>query len=55
MIGRRARYVEVRNKLVKAIADSGGRIMAGSDSPEWLHVYGFALHRELEALSRLLA
>jgi imidazolonepropionase-like amidohydrolase len=47
---RRARYVEVRNKLVKAIADSGGRIMAGSDSPEWLHVYGFALHRELEAL-----
>ena len=47
---RRARYVEVRNRLVKAIADSGGRIMAGSDSPEWLHVYGFALHRELEAL-----
>jgi imidazolonepropionase-like amidohydrolase len=24
--------------------------MAGSDSPEWLHVYGYALHRELEAL-----
>jgi imidazolonepropionase-like amidohydrolase/glyoxylase-like metal-dependent hydrolase (beta-lactamase superfamily II) len=47
---RRARYVAVRGALVKAIADSGGRIMAGSDSPEWFHVYGFALHRELEAL-----
>jgi imidazolonepropionase-like amidohydrolase len=33
--------------LVKAIADSGGKILAGSDSPEWFHVYGWALHREL--------
>lgn len=47
---RRRRYVEVRNRIVKAVADSGGRIMAGSDSPEWFHVYGFALHRELESL-----
>lgn len=47
---RRRRYIEVRARLVKAIADSGGTIMAGSDSPEWLHVYGFALHRELESL-----
>jgi len=47
---RRRRYVEVRNRMVKAIADSGGRIMTGSDTPEWLHVYGFALHRELETL-----
>jgi imidazolonepropionase-like amidohydrolase len=45
--GRRKRYVYVRNHLVKAIADSGGRILAGSDSPEWFHVYGWALHREL--------
>jgi imidazolonepropionase-like amidohydrolase len=44
---RRQRYVEVRNRLVKAIADSGGKILAGSDSPEWFHVYGWALHREL--------
>ena len=44
---RRRRYVEVRNHLVKAIADSGGKILAGSDSPEWFHVYGWALHREL--------
>jgi hypothetical protein len=44
---RRARYIEVRNALTRAIADSGGRLMAGSDTPEWFHVYGFALHREL--------
>jgi imidazolonepropionase-like amidohydrolase len=47
---RRRRYVEVRNRLVKAIHDSGGRIMAGSDTPEWFHTYGWGLHRELEAL-----
>jgi imidazolonepropionase-like amidohydrolase len=47
---RRMRWVEVRNRLVKAIADSGGRIMAGSDTPEWFFGYGWTLHRELESL-----
>jgi imidazolonepropionase-like amidohydrolase len=47
---RRRRYVQVRNALVKAIHDSGGRIMTGSDTPEWFHAYGFGLHRELQAL-----
>jgi imidazolonepropionase-like amidohydrolase len=48
--GRRTRWVGVRNRLVKAIADSGGHIMAGSDTPEWFLGYGFTLHRELESL-----
>jgi hypothetical protein len=47
---RRMRWIAVRNRLVKAIADSGGRIMAGSDAPEWFLGYGFTLHRELESL-----
>jgi hypothetical protein len=47
---RRHRWVAVRNALVKAIADSGGRIMAGSDTPEFLHSYGYTLHRELQSL-----
>ena len=47
---RRMRYVEVRNRLVKAIADSGGKIMAGSDTPEWFFLYGWTIHRELESL-----
>ena len=44
------RWVEVRNRLVKAIADSGGKIMAGSDTPEWFFGYGWTLHREMESL-----
>ena len=40
-----------RNKLIKAIHDAGGKIMAGSDTPEFLMLYGFSLHRELKALA----
>ena len=47
---RRRRYVEIRNRLVKAIQDSGGKLIAGSDTPEWFHMYGWGLHRELQAL-----
>jgi imidazolonepropionase-like amidohydrolase len=47
---RRMRYVQVRDRLVKAIADSGGKIMAGSDTPEWFFGYGWTIHRELESL-----
>ncbi len=47
---KRAKWVEYRNKLIKAIHDAGGKIMAGSDSPEFLFLYGFSMHRELKAL-----
>jgi imidazolonepropionase-like amidohydrolase len=47
---RRAKYQRVRNQLVKAIHEAGGRIMAGSDAPELFLVYGFTLHRELQSL-----
>jgi imidazolonepropionase-like amidohydrolase len=45
---RRQRYVEVRNRIVKAIVDSGGKIMAGSDAPDWFMSPGWTLHRELK-------
>jgi imidazolonepropionase-like amidohydrolase len=48
---RREKYVAIRNRLVKAIHDAGGKIMAGSDTPEWLLLYGYTLHRELRALN----
>ncbi|MFN0277686.1 MAG: amidohydrolase family protein [Pyrinomonadaceae bacterium] len=48
---KRARWVEIRNKLIKAIYDAGGKIMAGSDTPEFLFLYGFSMHRELKALA----
>jgi imidazolonepropionase-like amidohydrolase len=47
---RRAKYVAVRNQFVKALQDSGARLIAGSDTPEWFHLYGAGLHRELDAL-----
>jgi cytosine/adenosine deaminase-related metal-dependent hydrolase len=47
---RRQRYIEVRNRLVRAVIDSGGTILAGSDGPGGLMGYGWGLHRELEML-----
>src|SRR5688500_5449250 len=47
---KRARWVELRNKLIVAIHNAGGRIMAGSDTPEFLFLYGYSQHRELQAL-----
>ncbi len=48
---KRARWIELRNKLIKAICDAGGKIMTGSDSPEFLYLYGFSMHREMKALA----
>lgn len=44
---RRRRYQQVRDRLVKAIHEAGGKVMAGSDTPEMFLLYGFTLHREL--------
>lgn len=47
---RRRRYVEARDRLTKAIHAAGGKILAGSDTPEWFLLYGWTLHRELQNL-----
>jgi imidazolonepropionase-like amidohydrolase len=47
---RRRKYVATRSAIAKAISDSGGRILVGSDSPDLLMIYGLTFHRELEAL-----
>ena len=46
-IEKREKYIAMRNKIVKAIYDAGGHVMAGSDTPEWLMLYGYTLHLEL--------
>jgi imidazolonepropionase-like amidohydrolase len=46
-IEKRERYIAIRNRIVKAIHEAGGRLMAGSDTPEWLMLYGYTLHLEL--------
>lgn len=48
---KRAKMVYLKNKLIKAIYDAGGKIMTGSDTPEFLWLYGFSMHRELKALN----
>lgn len=47
---RKMKWIDVRNKLIKAIYDAGGKLMAGSDTPEFLWLYGFAMHHEIKAL-----
>lgn len=49
-VEKRARWIELREKLIKAIYDAGGKIMTGSDTPEFLWLYGFGMHHELKAL-----
>lgn len=48
---KRAKWVAIRNKIIKAIYDAGGRVMTGSDTPEFLWLYGFTEHREMKALA----
>lgn len=45
---RRARYLELRRQMLKALADAGAPLLMGTDSPQMFNVPGFALHRELE-------
>ncbi len=47
---KRAKWIALRDKLIVAIHTAGGKVMAGSDSPEFLFLYGFSMHRELQAL-----
>lgn len=49
-LDKRARWVALREKLIKAIYDAGGKIIVGSDTPEFLWLYGFGVHHELKAL-----
>jgi imidazolonepropionase-like amidohydrolase len=46
---KRKKYVHLRNKMVYDLWKAGVPLMAGSDSPEWFLVQGFAIHDELES------
>jgi len=45
----RQKFIQYRNELVKQIHANGGKIMAGSDSPDVYLGSGFAMHRELQS------
>jgi imidazolonepropionase-like amidohydrolase len=46
----RERWMHLRNEIVRQVHAAGGKILAGSDCPEWMLLYGFTLHRELAFL-----
>lgn len=50
-LAKRQKWMAIRAKMIKAIYDAGGKIMTGSDTPEFLWLYGFSQHREMKALS----
>lgn len=49
-----ADVVAYRRAVVKALDAHGVRMMAGSDTAQAFHIWGPALHREIEALARVL-
>jgi imidazolonepropionase-like amidohydrolase len=46
----RARFVEVRRRLIKALHAGGAGLLLGSDAPQVWNVPGFSIHRELRML-----
>src|SRR5690606_9946097 len=49
---RRARFVELRRAMTRALVEAGAGVLAGSDSPQLFMAPGFSLHHEIEALQR---
>jgi imidazolonepropionase-like amidohydrolase len=45
----RQRFVELRNRVVKALHTAGAKLLVGPDSPQLFLVPGFATHRELQS------
>jgi imidazolonepropionase-like amidohydrolase len=45
--GERQRYVDLRNRMTKALAAAGAGLLIGPDSPQMFLVPGFATHREI--------
>ncbi len=48
----RKKYVHLREKMITELWKAGVPLMAGSDSPQWFLVSGFAIHDELENLTQ---
>ena len=48
----RARFLEIRRALIKALHDGGALLLLGSDAPQTWNVPGFSIHRELQYLVR---
>jgi imidazolonepropionase-like amidohydrolase len=45
-----AKYLSLRRTLLKTLADSGAKLLMGTDSPQMFNVPGFSLHREISVM-----
>jgi imidazolonepropionase-like amidohydrolase len=45
-----ATYLSLRRTLLKTLADSGAKLLMGTDSPQMFNVPGFSLHREIAVM-----
>jgi imidazolonepropionase-like amidohydrolase len=43
-------YIENRMRILKALSDSGARILLGSDAPQQFNVPGFSIHHEMQRM-----
>jgi imidazolonepropionase-like amidohydrolase len=44
------RYMTLRRKMLKALAEAGAKLLMGTDSPQMFNVPGFSLQREVEVM-----
>lgn len=44
-------FLDLRDRILEDLADAGAGILMGTDSPQLYNVPGFALHREIAAMS----
>jgi imidazolonepropionase-like amidohydrolase len=45
-----ATFLSLRRTLLKTLADSGAKLLMGTDSPQMFNVPGFSLHREITVM-----
>ena len=50
--GEARRVVALRDRILKALADAGAKLLLGSDAPQLFSVPGFSLRRETAAMGR---
>ena len=48
--GEAATFLSLRRRLLKTLADSGAKLLMGTDSPQMFNVPGFSLHREITVM-----
>ena len=49
----RAAFLQVRRRILRALADEGAPLLMGTDAPQMFSVPGFSLHREFALMSEI--